>query len=148
MNTFTQIPTDQEIDLAKQTSRALSAYASDYDNVKLHLPNSSEATSHDFALPASALRLLLDILEQMAAGNAVTLVPIHAELTTLEAADLLNVSRPYLIKLLNEGEIAFHHVGTHRRILASDALNYKKSKFKKRKKAVDQLSALSQELNL
>ena len=99
-------------------------------------------------IPFSAIRLLVDILAQMAEGNAVTLIPIHAELTTQEAANLLNVSRPYLIKLLEQGKIPFHKIGTHRRILFADLLAFKDKSNKDSQHALDQLTNLSQELGL
>ncbi len=99
-------------------------------------------------LPASAVALLKDILEAMASGNSITMIPHHAELTTVEAAGILNVSRPYLIKLLESGEIRFRKVGTHRRILMEDLMAYKEKSEKQSRAAMNELVALSEELGL
>lgn len=99
-------------------------------------------------LPAGAVALLKDILEAMAAGHSITMVPHHAELTTMEAADILNVSRPYLIKLLEKGEIRFRKVGTHRRILMEELMAYKEKSDRQSRAAMDELVALSEDLGL
>ena len=95
-------------------------------------------------LPASAVELLGQALSLLEAGKGVTLTPVQAELTTGQAADLLNVSRTYLIKLLEEGSIAFHKVGRHRRILREDVMRYRNVMRGKRRDALDQLAAESQ----
>ena len=78
----------------------------------------------DLTVPREAAELLLRVLSSMAAGQPVTLIPEHAELTTQQAADLLNVSRPFLIKLLEDGHIQFRLVGTHRRVEAASLRAY------------------------
>jgi excisionase family DNA binding protein len=84
----------------------------------------------------------------MAAGNAVSLVPIHAELTTQQTADILNVSRPYVVGLLERGELAHHKVGTHRRVRFSDLMAYKQEHLGKSKARLAELAKLDQELGL
>ncbi len=100
------------------------------------------------ALPRSAVELMARILAHMAAGQSVSVVPLHAELTTQQAADLLNVSRPFLVGLLDAGEIEYRMVGTHRRIRASSLLSYQRQDDVRRRSAADELTSLSQELEL
>ena len=107
-----------------------------------------DGTNDPVVIPTAAFRLLVHILAEMANGHAVRLIPHHAELTTQEAAALLNVSRPYVVRLLDEGRIPSHRVGTHRRVLFKDVTAYKAEHRRARGAALDRLTALDQELGL
>ena len=141
------IPSNKEAALAEKSSRILSDYIKTTKTPALQLIDNKKENKK-ILLPPQALVLLVGILEQMGQGNAVSLIPIHTELTTQEAADLLNVSRPYLINLLKEGKIPFRKVGTKRRILAEDALRYKTMIDKKRLKTLEALTKQAQELDM
>ncbi|GGY61492.1 excisionase [Cellvibrio zantedeschiae] len=140
------LPTKPEMEEAKLSSRMLSKYA-DADRVQMSL-RGSNGTAEDLVLPGPVLQLLLDILSEMAKGNAISLVPIHHELSTQEAANLLNVSRPHLVSLLEKNELPFRKVGAHRRVLAKDVLEYKEKIDSQRSQALDELTALSQSLGM
>jgi excisionase family DNA binding protein len=99
-------------------------------------------------VPRSAVELLARVLAHMAAGQGVSIVPAQAELTTQQAADMLNVSRPFLIGLLERGEIDYRKVGTHRRIVAASLLEYIREDDRKRRAVADELTALAEELDL
>jgi excisionase family DNA binding protein len=109
---------------------------------------SGETAGQTVTIPASALRLLADVLTQMASGHAVKIVPIKQELSTSEAADLLNVSRSYFVGLLESGKIPFCTVGTRRRVLYEDVIAYKSQIDAQREKTLAELAAQAQELKM
>lgn len=142
-------PTPDETLLAQECSRRLARFVGAVSKKPLNFRIQSEdALEETVSIPASAFRLLNDILTQMAQGNAVTLIPVHAELTTQQAADLLKVSRPFLVEQLEKGEIPYRKVGSHRRVLFRDLMDYKRTMDKNRLKALDELSAQAQDLGL
>jgi excisionase family DNA binding protein len=139
------LPSEQEIQLAQESSRTLAAFTSGGNALRLNISNGDV----EITLPPSAVRLLVDILTNMAEGNAVTLIPIHTELTTQQAAELLNVSRKFLIdELLEKGIVPFRKVGTHRRILFKHLMDYKQEHQAKRVAAIDKMVQLDQSLGL
>jgi excisionase family DNA binding protein len=142
-----RLPTERESALARSAALQLAGQFPEGETAKL-LVLSPEKPNEPLELPAEALRLLLDALARMGEGAAVTLTPVHPELTTQEAADLLNVSRPYLIKLLDAGEIPFRKIGMHRRIPTQQLLNYREKVRAASDKALDDLVAEAQELGL
>jgi excisionase family DNA binding protein len=144
------LPTKEEAILAKNSSKKLDAYIDKVSPVQkiAFIKDDTNTESEAIAIPKEAVRLLIDILKQMAQGNAVTLIPIHAELTTQEAADILNVSRPYLVDLLESGKIPFRKVGTRRRVLYQDLMDYKERIDTKRMQTLEELAAQAQELDM
>jgi excisionase family DNA binding protein len=141
-----------------QPTAEISALAADASRRLFRLIGSSQketcvvrfenAPDEPLVLPAAAVRLLGALLAELAKGNAVTLMPHHAELTTQEAADLLNVSRPFLVTLLEGGHLPFHKVGTHRRVLFSDLMIYKRRRDAESEAALRELATLTQDLKL
>ena len=142
------IPSESEISLSQESSRILASHLKHGNLTQTLKVIEEDGSEQIIEIPSTAYQLLIDILSQMAQGNAVTLIPIHAELTTQEAADILNVSRPYLIKLLESQKIPFHKVGRHRRIRFEDLMNYKTQIDSDRMQALDELAAQAQELNM
>jgi excisionase family DNA binding protein len=150
----TVAPTAADTELARDSSRQLSRLLGRQHDVgkqpcdfqlRVQAANEPEEV---VAIPVSALRLLTDILTHMARGNAITLISVHAELTTQQAADLLNVSRPFLIGLIDNGDIPCRKVGTHRRIRFEDLMTYKHDIDQKRLQALEELAREAQELDM
>jgi excisionase family DNA binding protein len=147
-NFETVAPTEADARLARESSRRLAARKlSRRSSVRLQLLDEG-GEAETVAVPASALRLFLHLLAEMSQGNAVTLIPTHAELTTQQAADLLNVSRPYLVKLVDERKIPCRTVGKYRRVRFDDLMAYKQRDDEARARVLDQLTAEAQELGM
>ncbi|APB35309.1 hypothetical protein GlitD10_2964 [Gloeomargarita lithophora Alchichica-D10] len=143
-----QLPTESEIQLSQVSSRVLASYSNQgQPNLRLSVVD-ADGHENPVVIPASAFYLLVDILSQMARGNAVTVIPIHYEFTTQEAADVLNVSRPFLIKLLESGVIPYRTVGKHRRVRFQDVMDYKRKTDEARTQVLDELVLQAQELGM
>ncbi len=142
------MPTSEEMVLARESGRALSAYLQMRSQTQQIEILDDKGENHAVSIPVSALRLLVNVLSEIGDGNAVSIIPIHAELTTQEAADALNVSRPYLVQLLEKGDIPYHKTGTHRRVRYQDVMAYKERVDSERRKTLDALSAQAQELGM
>ncbi|MGB8702268.1 MAG: helix-turn-helix domain-containing protein [Thermosynechococcaceae cyanobacterium] len=142
------IPTETDALLSAQSQQTLAAHLPLQNTRQKLKVVETDGTEQDVIIPAIAFQLLVDILSEMAQGNAVTLMPTHAELTTQEAANLLNVSRPFLVKLIDTGEIPCRKVGRHRRMRLADVIAYKQQTDRQRMQALDELSAQAQALGM
>ena len=131
----------EEREIARISSEKLAKFRN--KTLKVQLGRKGECT-----IPASAIPLLAEMLSVMAEGQAVTVVPVQTELTTQQAAEVLGVSRPFLIKLLDNGEIPHRLVGTHRRVLLNDILQYRRQTDRHRETSLEELAAEAQKLNL
>ena len=142
------LPSEEDIALAQESGRALSTILQIRAETQQIDFRDDKGTVRTVRIPTSALHVLLDVLTEIGRGNAVSVTPIHAELTTQEAADVLNVSRPFLVQLLEKGDIPFHKIGTHRRVRHQDVIAYKKRIDAERRKVLDELAAQAQELGM
>ncbi len=142
------VSTSEDVTIAKISSQILASYLQknfSHATFKLLL---DETDGNVITIPATALNLLVEILTQIANGNTVSIVTAKKELSTQEAADILQVSRPYLVDLLESGEIPYRKVGTRRRVLTEDVINYKNRIDASRMQTLAELSAQAQELNM
>ena len=138
-----RLPSADEKAAANHLREIIAASMED-DTVLRFLDDKREPTQ--ITLTPGLSKLLLALLRHISNGNAVTLVPVGQQLTTQQAADILNVSRPFLIKLLEEGEIQYEKVGRHRRIKAEDLFAYKAERDGVRSQALEQLASLDAQL--
>lgn len=139
---------EQETALARVSSAVLADFDGAGPPLTMRLENPQTGQHIETTVPAAAVRLLADVLARMAAGQAVTLIPLHAELSTQQAADILNVSRPYFIKLLEEGKMPFRKVGEQRRVRYQDLLAYMEAYQKAANAALEEMTADAEDMGL
>jgi len=139
-------PSREDVELARASGQRLAPLTRRGRPLTLRVRDAGDEKT--IKLPAGAVKLLQAILEDMASGRAVTIVPQNAELTTQQAADFLNVSRPFLVQLLEQKKLPFRLVGTHRRVRFEDVLRFKESIDAERRKVLDQLAAEAQALKM
>ncbi|WP_222889224.1 helix-turn-helix domain-containing protein [Enterobacter sp. C2] len=142
------LPDPHESELAQRGQRELAAYLSTkLQTQRISIVGEDDKT-HIIELPTSAMTMLVEVLGELAAGNAVQIVPVHAELTTQEAANILNVSRPHMVKLLEKGNLPFHKIGRHRRVLFADLMEYKKRRENESLNAMQALADQAQDTGM
>lgn len=140
-------PDDADITTAVEALPHVKNYLASHSDSVIRLVVADEE-GEPLVVPRGAVVLLARILAHMAAGHGVSVVPSHAELTTQQAAELLNVSRPFLIGLLEDGQIDYRKVGKHRRIKAQSLMAFMARDDQQRRGAADALTQLNQEMGL
>lgn len=149
MNTLeSKLPSSAEAALAKISSQELSAFIETKADIQSLSITDSDGIMHAVDMPVAALRLLVNVLTELGDGNTVKLVPIHAELTTQEGADLLSISRPTFVKLLDDESIPYSYTGNRRKVKYVDVRDYQDKLEIDRLAALDTLSELDQKLGL
>lgn len=137
---------NQESTIADQASITLARHLRKGEDLKIRIADDQEEEL--IVLPFAIATMLLGMLRMKANGLGIAVTPLHSELTTSQAAELLNMSRPHLIKLLDAGDIPYHMVGKHRRIQRENAMAYKRNIRQGQEAFLDRLAAESQELGL
>lgn len=140
-----RLPTAEEAQKATEASTALAKALNDQGGLPFTV--SEDGGEVGIELPPAVGQIVIDLLGHIARGEMVTFVPYSAELTTQKAADLLNVSRPFLTKMLEAGDIPFHRVGSHRRVRVEDLLAYKERRDIERSESLRELQRLGQEFD-
>jgi excisionase family DNA binding protein len=139
-----RLPSASEVAAANQLRKILAAHVA--DNAKLRVLDEQTKQPTEITLTPALSNLLMELLRHIGRGDAVTLVPVSQMLTTQQAADILNVSRPFLVTLLERGDIPHTLVGRHRRIKADDLFAYKRGRDEKRSKALSELAEMDAEI--
>lgn len=139
-------PNEQDVRLARRSSSQLRRFKNRRRVFKLTV--AAGESEEELKIPAIAYHMLEMILSELAQGHAVALSPVDREITTQQAADLLNVSRPHLIKLLESGRIPFRKIGSHRRVRVADVLEYKARMDAEAERAFAELVEQAQELGM
>ena len=142
-----KLPSEETTRVAGEAVRAFSTKVGDKRPTLVEVASEGDPSTK-VTVPVEAFELFMEVLTHLANGHGVTVMPVKAELTTQQAADLLNVSRPFLVKVLDSGELPFRKVGTHRRVRLADVVTYKQLDDARRKDAADALAAEAQELGL
>jgi len=140
------IPSEDEMRPAKESKKILAPRLSLTSPFDLRAINPLKQPT--VKITGQAAHLLVQILAEMSRGKAVKLIPVHSELRTQDVAEQLNVARPTLIRLLDEGKIEFHRVGTHRRVPLKSALAYNRQIATKREASLAELAVCDQELDI
>jgi DNA binding domain, excisionase family len=148
MKTVVEKPTRAEQKFAKETMHELEKISGSKKSAHVYLSFQSREKEESLEVPANVIRYLKFLLGNLAEGKAVQMSPVEAELSTQEAADLLGVSRPFLVKLLEQGKIPFKKVGTHRRIDLKDLQAYERKQKAIREKNLNFLAVQAQDLKL
>ena len=140
------VPGADEVATAQEASRVLARMVAEAPSARLAVEDASHRVHA--VLPPVAVRLLQRILGELSQGRAVSIIPVGAELTTQQAAELLNVSRPHLVSLLKAGALPYRRVGSHRRVLFEDLMKYKRAEEANRLKVLEDMAKQAQELGL
>ncbi|MGW6121558.1 helix-turn-helix domain-containing protein [Nocardia sp. NPDC055165] len=141
-------PGEIDAEVADRALRRVRGYLASHPTDQIVQVAGETGAENALILPRSVVNMVAFILAQAADGRGVSIVPSHAELTTQQVADLLNVSRPFVVSLLEAGEIPFRLVGTHRRIRYDDLKDYQRRSASRSRAAADELSDLGQELGI
>jgi len=139
-------PSAEDVSAADKALEQLRTYLAQHPDGPTHVRLVGDDDGSELVVPRVAVELLTGVLAHLAAGRGVSIMPAHAELTTQQAADILNVSRPYLIGLLESGEIEHRKVGKHRRVKMESLMDYVRRDDQRRREAADELTALTQEM--